>query len=89
MNIVVKKYIYSVIFNIIEENIIKILKMEKNVNIEYQKVSIKQHICDINEKSINIKEVKTSSEDYTLATEKLKITWINSIFKIYKIIKLQ
>ena len=42
------------------------------MNIEYQKVSKKEHTCDINDKSINIKEVKTSSEDYTLATDIIK-----------------
>ena len=62
----------GVIININEENIIKILKKEKNVNIEYQKVSKKEHTCDINDQSINIKEVKTSSEDYTLATDIIK-----------------
>ena len=42
------------------------------MNIEYQKVSKKEHTCDINDQSINIKEVKTSSEDYTLATDIIK-----------------
>ena len=47
---------YGKIININEENIIKILKKEKNVNIEYEKVSKKEHKCDINDKSINIKK---------------------------------
>ena len=62
----------GVIININEENIVKILKKEKNTKIEYQKVSSKEHSCDKNDKSINIKDVNTSSEDYALASDIIK-----------------
>ena len=62
----------GVIININEENIIKIIKKEKNDNIEYKKVSSKEHSCDNNDKSINIKDVNTSSEDYALASVIIK-----------------
>jgi len=54
---------WCVIINIGKENIIKIIKKEKNANIEYQKVSLKERTCNKNDKNINIKELKISSKD--------------------------
>ena len=62
----------GVIININEDNLRKIINKSIGVKIEYQKVSKKNHTCNLNNQQINSNEVLITKDSIILGTDLIK-----------------